>query len=167
MFIPDPNFFPSRIPEGLLSSRRTFQPSNEIVYLIKKSNLFAFQCCGFGSGIRCFLIPGSGMGKIFWIRIRHEHPRSFFRELGNSFYGLKIHKFFDGSGIWYLFDLGSGMEKFGSGINIPDPQHSTLFSAISDCPYLNLAFHHHPPEVVDGVGQRTLARNIRIAPASS
>jgi hypothetical protein len=28
-----------------------------------------------------------------------------------------------GSGIWNLFDPGSGMEKFGSGINIPNPQH--------------------------------------------
>jgi hypothetical protein len=25
--------------------------------------------------------------------------------------------------IWYLFYPGSGMEKFGPGINIPDPQH--------------------------------------------
>jgi hypothetical protein len=28
-----------------------------------------------------------------------------------------------GSGILLTLDLGSGMEKFGSGINIPDPQH--------------------------------------------
>jgi hypothetical protein len=28
-----------------------------------------------------------------------------------------------GSGIWNLFDPGSGMEEFGSGINIMDPQH--------------------------------------------
>ena len=33
--------------------------------------------------------------------------------------------------------------------------------------HLNLALHHHPPEVVDSVGQRTLAGNIGIAPASS
>jgi hypothetical protein len=37
-------------------------------------------------------------------------------------------KFFDadpdlGSGIFLTLDLGSGMEKFGSGINILDPQH--------------------------------------------
>jgi hypothetical protein len=31
---------------------------------------------------------------------------------------LKILKFFDADP-----DLVSGMEKFGSGINIPDPQH--------------------------------------------
>ena len=30
---------------------------------------------------------------------------------------------------------------------------------------LDLALHHHPPEVVDGVGQRTLARDVGIAPA--
>ncbi len=33
-----------------------------------------------------------------------------------TIFGVKILKFFDA-------DLGSGMEKFGSGINIPDPQH--------------------------------------------
>jgi hypothetical protein len=39
---------------------------------------------------------------------------------------LKILKFFDAdpdpeSGIFLILDSGSGMEKFGSGINIPDP----------------------------------------------
>jgi hypothetical protein len=41
-----------------------------------------------------------------------------------------ILKFFDvdpdpGSGIWNIFNPGplSGIEKFGSGIHIPDPQH--------------------------------------------
>jgi hypothetical protein len=43
-----------------------------------------------------------------------------------QFFGLKILKFFyldpePGSGILNLFDP-SRMEKFGSGINIPDPQ---------------------------------------------
>jgi hypothetical protein len=33
-----------------------------------------------------------------------------------KFFGLKILKFFDE-------DPGSGMEKIGSGINIPDSQH--------------------------------------------
>ncbi len=33
-----------------------------------------------------------------------------------------------GTGIRNLLDPGSGMEKFGSGINIPDPQHSLLRS---------------------------------------
>jgi hypothetical protein len=31
---------------------------------------------------------------------------------------------------WYLFDPGSGVEKFGSGINIPDPQHGTQMIAL-------------------------------------
>jgi hypothetical protein len=62
--------------------------------------------------------PGSG--------IRDEQPGSYFLELRNHFFGVKILKFFDG-------DPGSGMEtvrirdpgwkKVGSGINIPDPQH--------------------------------------------
>ncbi len=43
-------------------------------------------------------------------------PGSYFRELKNNFLGLKILKFFDA-------DPGSGMEKFGSGMFIPDPQH--------------------------------------------
>jgi hypothetical protein len=40
--------------------------------------------------------------------------------------GQKILKFFDagsGSRIPNTFDPGSGMEKFGSGINIRNPQH--------------------------------------------
>jgi hypothetical protein len=39
---------------------------------------------------------------------------------------VKILKFFDANadpGYGNLFDPGSGMEKFGSGINIPDLQH--------------------------------------------
>jgi hypothetical protein len=49
------------------------------------------------------------------IRIRDEPPGSYFRELRNNFLGY-ILQFFDA-------DPGSGMEKLGSGINIPDPQH--------------------------------------------
>jgi hypothetical protein len=44
-----------------------------------------------------------------------------------------LKKFFDvdadldlGSG--NIFDPGSGMEKFGSGLNIPDPQHCQFLS---------------------------------------
>ena len=45
-----------------------------------------------------------------------------------TIFGLKILKFFyvdpdPGSGIFLTLDPGSGIEKFGSGINIPDPQH--------------------------------------------
>jgi hypothetical protein len=47
-------------------------------------------------------------------------PGSYFRKLRKTFWV----KFFDadpGS-----FEPGSGMEKFGSGINIPDPHHWLL-----------------------------------------
>jgi hypothetical protein len=47
------------------------------------------QCCGSGSG--AFLTLGSGMGKKSrsgsGIRIRDEHPGSYFRELKNNFFG--------------------------------------------------------------------------------
>jgi hypothetical protein len=45
------------------------------------------QCCGSGSGIQSLFDPG--------IRIRDEQPGSYFRELRNNFFGLKILKFFD------------------------------------------------------------------------
>jgi hypothetical protein len=47
--------------------------------------------------------------------IRDERP-DHISESVETIFGLKIRKFFDA-------DPGSGMEKFGSGINIPDPQH--------------------------------------------
>jgi hypothetical protein len=72
-----------------------------------------------GSG--AFLTPGSGMGRksAFGSGIRDEQPGSYFLELRNHFFGVKILKFFDAY-------PGSRMEKKsdpGSGINIPDPQH--------------------------------------------
>jgi hypothetical protein len=61
--------------------------------------------------------------------ILDEQPGSYFLVLRNHFFGVKILKFFDE-------DPGSGMETVrirdgkksdpGSGINIPDPQHSYL-----------------------------------------
>jgi hypothetical protein len=65
-----------------------------------------------GSG--AFLTPGSGMGRksASGSGIRHEQPGSNFLELRNHFFcffGVNILKFFDA-------DPGSGMEKFGSGI---------------------------------------------------
>jgi hypothetical protein len=60
--------------------------------------------------------------------IRDEQPGSYFLELRNHFFGVKILKFFDE-------DPGPGWRQFGSairngkksdpgsGINIPDPQH--------------------------------------------
>jgi hypothetical protein len=59
-----------------------------------------------GSGAN-FLTPGS------WIR-DEQSGGSYFREISNQFFGLKFPK---------LFDADPGWEKFGSGINIPDPQH--------------------------------------------
>jgi hypothetical protein len=41
-----------------------------------------------------------------------------------TIYLVKILKFFDTDPGWKKF--GSGMEKFGSGINIPGPQHWLL-----------------------------------------
>jgi predicted outer membrane repeat protein len=78
------------------------------------------QCCGSGSGIR------------------DEPPGSYFLDLINHFFGVKILKFFDadpGSGMETVRIRvpGSGMGKSrirdgkksdpGSGINISDPQH--------------------------------------------
>jgi hypothetical protein len=45
------------------------------------------------------------MGRKIKIRIRDEHPGSYFRELGNNFFGYKILKLFDadpGSGIFLI-----------------------------------------------------------------
>jgi len=44
------------------------------------------------------------------IPIRDEHHGSYFREIRNFFGG------FDADQEYCIFDLGSGMEKFGSGI---------------------------------------------------
>ncbi len=82
------------------------------------------QCCG--SGIRdpmpfWPLDPGSLMGKKSWSG--NEQPGWYFRELKKLFFGLKYLN----SLMWIRdgtnSDPGSGMEKVGSGINIPVPQH--------------------------------------------
>jgi hypothetical protein len=70
-------------------------------------------------------------------RVRTEHPRSYFRELKNYFWGLKTLKSScadpdPGSEIFLTLDPVSGMEKFGSGINIPDPQHCLLHREKND-----------------------------------
>ncbi len=80
-----------------------------------------------GSG--AFLTPGSGMGRksASGSGIRDEQPRSYFLELRNHFFGVKILKFFDadpGSGMETVVRIRDpGWKKVGSGINIPDPQH--------------------------------------------
>jgi hypothetical protein len=53
--------------------------------MASKVRLSKIQCCGSGSG--AFLTSGSGMGKKIRIRIRDEHPGSYFRELRNNFFG--------------------------------------------------------------------------------
>jgi len=68
------------------------------------------QCCGSGSGIRCFFDPGirDGLKSASGSGILGEQTGSYFLELR--------HQFFDA-------DPGSWMEINGSGIKIPDPPH--------------------------------------------
>jgi hypothetical protein len=66
------------------------------------------------------------------IRIRYEHPGSYFRKLRNSF-GLNIFIFFDADadpdpGSRNLFD--PGWKKFGSGIRDKHSGSITLFEKI-------------------------------------
>jgi hypothetical protein len=71
--------------------------------------------CGSGSRIRCFLTPGSGKEKKCGSGIRDEYPRSFIRKLRNSFFGIKILKFFDvDPGSRTFFDSGSGNPVYTS-----------------------------------------------------
>jgi hypothetical protein len=75
-----------------------------------------------------FWHPGSGMGKKSGSGsgIRDEQPGSYFLELRNHFFGVKILKFFDGdprSGMETIRIRDPGWNKVGSGINITDPQH--------------------------------------------
>ncbi len=61
------------------------------------------------------LDPGSGRGKKIKIRIRDEHPGSYFRELKTIFWGLEILKLFyaDLESFWpWIWD--PGWKKFGS-----------------------------------------------------
>jgi hypothetical protein len=58
------------------------------------------------------LDPRSGMGKLR-IRIRDESPNHIFESLETIFF-VKIPQF---------YDADPGWKKFGSGINITDPQH--------------------------------------------
>jgi hypothetical protein len=81
------------------------------------------HCCGSGSGIRCFFKFWIWDGKKSGTGIRDEYPRSFFREL-RTVLGLKILKFFDADPDPDLFDPGSGMEKFVSGIQ--DKHHGSV-----------------------------------------
>jgi hypothetical protein len=67
------------------------------------------------------------MGKKIKIRIRDQHPGSYFLELRNNFW-VKILQFFDADpypdpGIFSLWIRDGKNSHPGSGINIPDPQH--------------------------------------------
>jgi hypothetical protein len=67
------------------------------------------------------------MGKKSRSGIRDKHPGNISESL-KTIFGLKILELFDAdpdprSRIFLTLDHGSGMEKFGSGINILDPQH--------------------------------------------
>jgi hypothetical protein len=67
-----------------------------------------------GQGVFLTPGPGSGMGRKSapGSGIRDEQPGSYFLELRNLFFWVKILKF---------FDADPGWRQFGSGI--PDPQH--------------------------------------------
>jgi hypothetical protein len=69
-----------------------------------------------------FLTQGSGVGKKIKIRIPDEHPEHISESIETIFWVkiLDIYSFMR-IRIRTIFDPGSGMEKFGSGINIPDP----------------------------------------------
>ncbi len=81
---------------------------------------------------------GTGMGKNTdqGSGMSNEHPRTFFRELRNSYFSLKILKFFDA-------DCESGPEivlALDPGANIPirgpDPQHCFFSECVpSDITY--------------------------------
>ncbi len=66
-----------------------------------------------------FLTNGSGMGNKFGSGSGMINPN----HSSESLVEIKILKFFDADPGWKNSDPGSGMEKFGSGISIPDPQH--------------------------------------------
>jgi hypothetical protein len=62
-------------------------------------------------------------------------PDNISKSLETIFLWLKILKFFvvdsdPGSGIFVTLDLGSGMEKFGSGIRNKHPGSATLVNSV-------------------------------------
>ncbi len=73
-------------------------------------------------GSDAFLTPGSG--KLGWVKNSGSgsgmnNLNHIFESLETNCLGLKYFKF---------FDAHPGRKKFGSGINIPDPQHWLLAS---------------------------------------
>jgi hypothetical protein len=91
------------------------------------------------------LTPGS---EIRGVSNQDPDPRSGLKipdhisEILETVFGLKKLKFFDadkGSGIFW-----SGMEKFGSGINIPDPQSHPKVSLRPIALYISAHTDKHP-----------------------
>ncbi len=89
---------------------------------IKK--IFYRQCCGSGSRIRCFFDPWSRDPDPGWGENLDPDPgwtyQIIFRELRNSFLGLKILNFFTadpdpGSGIFLTLDSDPGRRNSDSG----------------------------------------------------
>ncbi len=68
------------------------------------------------------------------IPLRDEHPKSLYRELSQGF-GFWLQQFNSSMRIRDRFDPGSGMEKFLSSINIPDPQHCRNVNKKSEHPF--------------------------------
>jgi hypothetical protein len=60
---------------------------------------------------------GKKSGSGFGIRIRDEQPGSYFRELKNSIFWVKILEFFNADPVW---------KKLGSGIGDKHPGSATL-----------------------------------------
>ncbi len=99
-------------------------------------------CCGTKCTLRAAAAPGGGTAAggrpltlaAQWGRCRRVCPGSqiIFPRAWKQFFGLKITSIlWCGSGIRNLFEPGSGLEKFGSGINIPDPQHCFFCAALA------------------------------------
>jgi hypothetical protein len=113
---PPPNQCPGRKEKKV---RVVLQQRHRLQYVVHPVSVLEKR-------IQCFLDPwirdekksGSGPGNPdTGIRIRGEHPRSFFGELRNSFW-LKTLKFFDadpGPGIFLTLDPGSRMKNSDPG----------------------------------------------------
>jgi hypothetical protein len=80
-----------------------------------------------------FLNPGSGMGRKSASGSRMNNPNHIFYSLETIFLvvlGLKYLSFLMRIQDPGWRQIGSGMEKVGSGINIPDPQHCFFESCV-------------------------------------
>jgi hypothetical protein len=100
--LPFPHLMTADYRAGKKTSFRIFVEISLIRFALSTNNVGFFKQC-FGSG---------------WVKSPNpdEHPGSYFRELINHFFELKYFN--------SLMQIGDpGWKKFGSGINIPDPQH--------------------------------------------